>query len=140
MILVLDTTFFALHYFSRDTNVLLKTKEIIRVTRKLGNRGLVPTIVLAEFYALTRKSAGRDRAEKYLSEIEKSGLEIVPLTSPMARQAGRLRAKHQERIPWGDCIIAGTAMERGADYVITEDPHFAQIKETRARSTLKAPA
>lgn len=114
-----------------------RTKAIIRGCRKLGNRGLIPTIVLAEFYALARKTAGREVAEKYFSEIELSGLEIVPLNTAIAKEAGILRAKYQEKIPWGDCLIAATAINRKAESIVTEDPHFSKIKEIHARRTLQ---
>ena len=135
MILVLDTTFFSLHYFSGDADVLERTKAIIRTCRKLGNRGLLPVIVLAEFYALTRKRAGRVVAEKYFSEMKLSGLDLVSLDVAVAKQAGILRAKYHEKIPWGDCLITAVAMEMRADYIVTEDPHFQTLKEIRTKRT-----
>jgi predicted nucleic acid-binding protein len=136
---VLDTTFFTLHYFSQDPNVLERTKAIIRSSRRLGSRGLIPVIVLAEFYALARKRAGRDVAEKYFSEIKLSGLELVSLNVAMARQAGILRAKYHEKVPWGDCLIAAVAIENKADIVVTEDPHFHTLKEIRTKNTSQVP-
>lgn len=59
MILTLDTTFFLLHY-SKDEEVLRKSRTVLRACKIAGNSGLVPTMVLAEFYAETRKRAGRD--------------------------------------------------------------------------------
>lgn len=56
-------------------------------------------ITLAEFYALARKTAGRDVAERYFSEIELSGLDIVPSNFAMARRLGILRAKYHEKVP-----------------------------------------
>lgn len=137
--MVLDTTFFTLHYFSRDPNVLERTKAIIRSCRRLGSRGLIPVIVLAEFYALTRKRAGRDVAEKYFSEIKLSGLELVSVNVAMARQAGILRAKYHEKVPWGDCLIAAVVMENRADIVVSEDPHFHTLKEIRTKNTSQVP-
>lgn len=132
---MLDTTFFTLHYFSRDPATLERTKAIIRSCRRLGNHGILPVITLAEFYALARKTAGRDVAEKYFSEMELSGLDVVPLNIAMAKQAGILRAKYQEKVPWGDCLIAAVAIENSADSIVTEDPHFTTIKEIRCKRT-----
>jgi predicted nucleic acid-binding protein len=78
---------------------------------------LIP--VIAEFYALARKRAGRDTAEKYFSEIEHSGLDIVSLNIAIAKRAGILRAKYQERISSGDCLIAAVGIEGRADYILT---------------------
>jgi predicted nucleic acid-binding protein len=94
---------------------------------------MIPVIVLAEFYALTRKKAGRDVAEKYFSEMELSGLDIVSLNARTAKRAGIFRAKYHEKVPWGDCLIAAVAVENRADSIVTEDPHFSTIKEVRSK-------
>jgi len=133
MLIALDTTFFALHYFSREEDVLTKTKRILYVCRKLGNKGIVPTIVLSEFYALTHKRVGKDLAEKHFNEIVESSLSIDELSIEVSRQAGILRRKYEEKIPWGDCITAATGLVNKAEFIITEDPHFEQIREIKAR-------
>ena len=135
MILVLDTTFLVLHYFSDDEDVLTKTRETLRISRKLGNRAILPTIVLAEFYAQTYKRAGKSIADKHFRELLDSGLVIVPLTEQISYQAGLLRAKYQEKVPWGDCIVAGTAVQNKAKFVVTEDMHLMGIREIDARRT-----
>ena len=72
-----DTTFFMNHYFSSDADVLGKTREILRRSRFQGNRGIVPTIVLAEFYAQAAKKIGAAEAERRFNEIANYGLEIA---------------------------------------------------------------
>jgi predicted nucleic acid-binding protein len=135
LILVLDTTFLVLHYFSDDEDILTRTRETLRISRKLGNRAILPTIVLAEFYAQTYKRAGKSIADKHFRELLDSGLVIVPLTEQISYQAGLLRAKYQEKVPWGDCIVAGTAIQNKAKFVVTEDMHLKGIKEIDARRT-----
>lgn len=99
-----------------------------------GNRGNVPTVVLAECYAIARRNAGRDVAELRFRELVDSGLTLVPLSQEMARESGVLRAKYQGKIPWGDCLIAGTHLVEKAEVVISEDPHFKQIREIRTKT------
>jgi len=135
LILVLDTTFLVLHYFSDDEDILTRTRETLRISRKLGNRAILPTIVLAEFYAQTYKRAGKSIADKHFRELLDSGLVIVALTEQISYQAGLLRAKYQEKIPWGDCIVAGTAVQNKAKFVVTEDMHLMGIREIDARRT-----
>jgi len=135
VVLVLGTTFLLLHYFSDHEKVLVKTREILRTSRKLGNKGIVPTIVLAEFFAQTYRRTGREVADKYFREIVDSGLDIVPLTREISYHAGMLRAKYQEKVPWGDCIVAATAAQNRAKFVVTEDPHLVNIKEIETRRT-----
>ena len=135
MILVLDTTFLVLHYFSDDEGILTKTRETLRISRKLGNRAILPTIVLAEFYAQTYKRTGKEVADKHFRELVSSGLQIIPLTEQISYQAGLLRAKYKEKVPWGDCIVAATAVQNKAKFVVTEDPHLMDIKEIETRGT-----
>jgi predicted nucleic acid-binding protein len=121
------------HYFSDDANILGKTKEVLRRSRLQGNRGIVPTIVLAEFYAQAAKRIGAAEAERRFNEIVESGLEIEDLGTTISKRAGVIRHKYQEKIPWGDCLIAATALESRTEYVITEDPEFKSIREMKSR-------
>ncbi|MBS7651411.1 PIN domain-containing protein [Candidatus Bathyarchaeota archaeon] len=89
------------------------------------------TIVLGEFYSLTHKRADKDTAEKYFDEIVKS--DLLELSVEVSRLAGIIRRKYEEKIPWGDCIIAATGLTKKVDFIITEDPHFEQIKEIKSR-------
>ncbi len=132
MRLVLDTNFFVLHYFSKG-ETLARTRAVLNRCRRIGNSGIVPAIVLGEFYAVTAKKAGREVGEKVFAEVAASGLTIADMTAPIARQAGVFRAKYMEKVPWGDCIIAATAMVNGADFIVTEDPHFGAIGEVKAK-------
>ena len=128
-----DTTFFLSHYFSDRAEILEKTREIIRRSRLQGNRGIVPTIVMSEFYAQAAKKIGAAEAERRFNEIVNSGLEIENLNIPISNMAGIIRHKYQEKIPWGDCLVAATALESRSDFVITEDPEFKDFKEIKCR-------
>jgi len=130
----LDTTFFVLHYFSKEEDTLYKTRKVLYNCRKLGSKGILPTIVLAEFYALTHKRAGKNVAEKHFNELVNSGLSIKELTVDISKQAGIFRRKYEEKIPWGDCIIAATGVLNKAEIVVTEDPHFKQFEELKAKT------
>lgn len=123
-----------LHYFSKEEDTLAKTRKVLYNCRKLGNKGILPTIVLAEFYALTSKRAGKIVAEKHFNELVNAGLNIIELTVDISKQAGIFRRKYKEKIPWGDCIIAATAVLNKAEIMITEDPHFKQFKELKAKT------
>ncbi len=98
-----------------------------------GNRGLVPTIVLAEFYVQAAKRAGREEARRRFEEVTSSDLEFPNLDTIASQKAGHLRHKYQEKIPWGDCIIAATSIVHNADFVLSEDPHFRALGEIKAR-------
>ncbi len=132
--LVLDTTFFILHYFSSDEAVQSRTREVLRRCRKIGNRGVLPTIVLSEFYAQTAKRVGREEAKRRFREIAESGLDIINLDTHVSEQAGILRHKYNEKMPWGDCIIAATALTAEVNLILSEDPHFAMIRELKTKT------
>jgi len=134
MIITLDTTFFVLHYFSKEETVLSKTKRVLHFCRKLGNKGILPTIVLGEFYSLSHKTAGEDIAEKYFNEIVNSGMTIMELNIQISKQAAIIRRRYNEKIPWGDCIISATGLLNNTDIVLSEDPHFKGIDEIKART------
>jgi len=120
MLMTLDTTFFAQHYFSREEEALSK-------------KGIVPTIVLSEFHALAHKRAGKDIAEKHFKEITESGLSIAELNTELSKQASILRRRYEEQIPWADCIIAATALTNKAELIITKDPHLEQTREIKTK-------
>ncbi len=131
--LVFDTTFFVLHYFSAEKTVYSKTREALRRSRKLGNRGILPTIVLAEFYAQAAKRVGGEEAKRRFEEMVRSDLEVIELDTLISEQAGVLRHKYQEKVPWGDCIIAATAVQEKVSLVLSEDPHFNTVREIKVK-------
>lgn len=132
--LVLDTTFFILHYFSSDKTVQSRTREVLRRCRKIGNRGVIPTIVLSEFYAQAAKRVGGEEAKRRFREIVESGLDVIALDTRVCEQAGILRHKHHEKLPWGDCIIAATAIVTEIQFILSEDTHFTLIRELKTKT------
>ncbi len=95
---------------------------------------MVPTIVLSEFYAQAAKRAGASEAERRFDEILNSGLDVVDLDPRISKRAGIIRHKYQEKIPWGDCLVAATSFETSSEYVLSEDPEFKSIKEIKCRN------
>ncbi len=133
MKLTLDTSFLVVHKFSRDPETLSKARRVLTECRRKDNSGLMPSIVVGEFYAQSQKRAGREVAEKNYRELVESGLTIVNLDAEMARQAATFRIKYREKIPWGDCIIAACAFLNHSDFILSEDDHFKMIKEVKMR-------
>ena len=134
---VLDTTFFVLHYFSNDLEIQTKSKEILRLCRILGNKGILPTIVLAEFYVQAAKRAGREDAKKLFQEMRNADLDIVDMDTSIAERAANLRHRYQEKVPWGDCIVAASGINNSGSIIISEDTHFDEIKEIKTRKLLE---
>ena len=131
---MLDTTFFVLHYFSSDETIQSRTREVLRRCRKIGNRGILPTIVLSEFYAQAAKRAGAEEAKRRFHEIADSGLDIIDLGTRISEQAGIIRHSYSEKVPWGDCIIAATAITAEVNLILSEDSHFTTIRELKTKT------
>jgi predicted nucleic acid-binding protein len=107
---VLDSRFLIEYLYSPSTETKKKTQRKLKelVQRK---EGLLPTIVISEITKVV---------------CENMGKELMP---PLAKQAGLLKCQYK-KVPIGDCVIAATAIENHAQ-VLTDDPHFDQIKETK---------
>jgi predicted nucleic acid-binding protein len=56
-----------------------------------------------------------------------SGIEIFDVTSPIAEQAAKLRAKYNVRTP--DSIQLATCIELGAEYFLTNDDKLKVVSE-----------
>lgn len=125
---VLDSRF-VMEYFYSDIpetkqNATKRLKEIIQ--RK---EGILPTIVISETVQTVCGQIGKEEAEICYANLTQSGLKIQSLSAPIAKQAGLLRSKYRN-VPMGDCIIAATAIANQA-IILSDDPHFDSIKETK---------
>lgn len=125
---VLDTRFFLEHIYSQDPKMRQKTNQKIKELKQT-TKGIIPTIVLLETIQFICSKRGKESAEITYRSINASGLKIEGLTSSIAKDAGILKSTHKD-IPVGDCIIAATAIRNQAR-IISDDPHFDAIKETK---------
>jgi predicted nucleic acid-binding protein len=85
-----------------------------------------------EFFKFQLENLGREVAELRVNSLLKLDLKIVDLNVPIAIEAAKLRCKYVE-LPTADAIIAATAILMDSDYVITDDKHIKQIKETKTK-------
>ena len=129
---VIDTRFFMTSLESKDEQFGKWAKATLQALQTKANMGIVPSIVIHEFYKLQLEDSGKDVAELRTSSILKLDLEIANLDVPVAIQAAKLRCKYAE-LPTADAIIAATAIALGCDYVLTDDKHIKQIKETKTK-------
>ena len=125
---VLDTRFILEHYYSPDSAVRQRTTKKLKelIQRK---EGLLSTISISETVKTVCEKVGRQEAENCYLSIVISGLIIQELNAKIAKQAGLLKCRYKN-LPIGDCIIASTAIINQAK-IISDDPHFDTIKETK---------
>ena len=120
-----DTRFFLAHFLAETAAAKDKTRRKAEELQR--QRAFVPTIVLHEVYKFEYETAGAEVAVLRIDSITRSNFRIVDLDTPIALSAARMRCHHRG-LPTADSIIAATALELKSTSVITDDPHFAEIK------------
>jgi predicted nucleic acid-binding protein len=129
---VMDTRFFINSLTTQDEQFKKWSKVILQTLQTKANLGIVPSIVIHEFYKFQLENLGREVAELRVNSLLKLDLEFVDFSVPIAIEAAKLRCKYGD-LPTADAIIAATAILMGSDYIITDDKHIKQIKETKTK-------
>jgi predicted nucleic acid-binding protein len=125
---VLDSRFLLEFFYFQDPTIRQKANLKMKDLTQTAN-GIIPTIVILETIQLIYSRKGKTSAEMVYLAINSSGLKIEGLSSSIAKEAGILKSTYKH-IPIGDCIIAATAIRNQAR-IISDDPHFDSIKETK---------
>lgn len=125
---ILDSRFLIEYYYSQDREIQQRANQKIKELTQTGN-GIIPTIVICETVQLICSKEGKEKAEMIYLSITTSRIKIENLNSSIAKEAGILKSTYKQ-VPVGDCIIAATAIKNQAR-IISDDPHFDAIKETK---------
>jgi predicted nucleic acid-binding protein len=128
----IDTRFLVTHFLAPNEETKKWTKTTLENLQKEPNLGIVPSIVIHEFYKFELQTRGLDVANIRINIILKSKLTVSDLDSDIAIEAARLRCKYAN-LPTADAIIAATAIKTSSTYVLTDDSHIKQIKETKTK-------
>jgi len=129
---VFDTRFFISSIESKDDNFRKWARQTLEALERKGNTGIIPSIVILEFYSIQMKDSGKQTADARTSTILKLSLTTVKLDAKIAIEAAKLRCIYRE-LSTGDAIIAATAIETASDCVLTDDKHLKQIKEIKTK-------
>ncbi len=129
---VLDTRFFICSLESKDEQFKKWAKITLQTLQTENSDGFVPSIVIHEFYKLQLEDLGKEVADLRTNAILRLDLNMANLDLAIAIEAARLRCRYAE-LPTADAIIAATAIKEGCEYVITDDKHIKQIKETKTK-------
>jgi predicted nucleic acid-binding protein len=129
---VLDTRLFIDSMTFEDPQFQKWSRTTLQTLQKTGNSGIIPSIVIHEFYQFLLKRLGKDVAELQTSSVLKLDFEVANLDVPIAVEAAKLRCKYAE-LPTADAIIAATGIVLGCDCVLTDDKHIRQIKEVKTK-------
>ena len=129
---VMDTRFLLLLFLASDDHTKKWTKTTLENLQQERNVGIVPSIAIHEFYKFVLEKWRKDVADLRVNFLLQSKLCVFNLDSAIAIEAAKLRCKYAE-LPTADAIIAATAIKTSADFVLTDDKHIKQIKETKTR-------
>lgn len=129
---VFDTHFFISSIESKDDKFRNWARQTLKTLEKKGNTGIIPSVVILEFYNVQMNDLGKQTADARTSAILTLNLRTVPLDTKIAIEAAKLRCRYAE-LPTGDAIIAATAIETASDCVLTDDKHLIKVKEINTR-------
>jgi len=129
---VLDTRFFMNSLENSDEGFRKWAKITLQSLQAQANVGIVPSIVIHEFYKLQLEDEGKEVAELRTNALLNTDLDIANLDPSIAIEAAKLRCKYGE-LPTADAIIAATSIALSCDYVLTDDRHIKQIKEMKTK-------
>ncbi len=129
---VFDTRFFMVSLESKDEEFRKWSRRAIETLERKGNVGFIPSIVIHEFYQFQMEKLGKEVADTRVNSVLKLNFNVVNLDGHIGIAAAKLRCKYAE-LPTGDAIIAATAMATSSEFVLTDDKHIKQIKETKTR-------
>ncbi len=129
---IIDTRLFIEGLTSEDEQFKKWSRATLETLQRKENLGVVPSIVIHEFYRFQLQNLGKAVAESRVASLLKLNLRIANLDVPIAIEAAKLRCKYAE-LPTADAIIAATAIAMSCDYVLTDDKHIGQIKETKTK-------
>lgn len=126
----LDSWIF-IEFFSEGS----RSKKAEHVVTLLQNeKGIVSSTVLMEVRYRFLRKFGKEKADQVIHIIESfENLEIVPVTSGVAKYAADLRDKYYQKgeteLSYGDAIHLATAILTGCKRLYSGDPDFENISE-----------
>ena len=120
-----------IEFFSEES----KWKEAERIVARLKNeKGIISSTVLMEIRYRFLRKFGKEKADRVIHIIESfTTLEIVPVTSGVAKYAADLRDKYyvkgKRELSYGDAIHLATAILTGCETLYSGDSDFENIQE-----------
>jgi predicted nucleic acid-binding protein len=129
---VVDTRFFIDSLIVRDIQFQKWSRITLQTLQKTDESGIIPSIVIHEFYQFLLKNLGKDIAELQTSNVLKLDFEVANLDVSIAVEAAKLRCKYAE-LPTADAIIAATGIVLDCDFILTDDRHIKQVKESKTK-------
>lgn len=127
-VVFLDTA--PLIYFMEGHSIYQQVlSRLFDLNDKGGFSFVTSTITLLEVLVKPLREGQMTVAKQYREILTTApGIELFDVTSSIAEQAARLRARYNLRTP--DAIQLATSIEIGADYFLTNDNRLKIVNET----------
>lgn len=130
----LDTRFFFAFYSpsSRKQEDWCKTVvlESEKSKKSASHAYLASCITIAELYENMGRLVGRDVVRLRIASIKNSGIGFIPVDEEISELAGDLKLNSGE-LPMSDAIIAATSRLFSGSRVLSDDPHFNELKNIK---------
>jgi predicted nucleic acid-binding protein len=125
--LFIDTA--PLIYFIEGQSPFQESLHDIFKANKAGQLHFITsTLTLLEVLVFPLRLKKNELADKYEKLITTSqNIVIVDLDTSVSKRAAGMRAKYSLKTP--DAIQVATAIEKGADYLLTNDSDFVRVSE-----------
>jgi len=105
---------------------------IMHRIEKKEARGIISTVTIAEFHRAITRISSEDQADKYVSYIQESPIQIIPVDLQIALQASLQKQRYataKDPFAWGDAFCLTTGIIHHADALVTADTEFDKVKE-----------
>ena len=102
-----------------------KVKELLTKAAESERKLLMSAVNWGEVYYVLAKDHSIDEVEGFMKLIETFPVEVVPVDSPLARQAALFKA--QKKLPYADCFAAALAKLRKGE-LVTADKEFKAVE------------
>ena len=122
---VADTRLLIAWAFPPNVETKLRIADFLE--KEISKCLLAPTITLTEFIEIAGTNIGEDAAQNKIQLLKGKGMKTVSIDEEKAIAAGSLLLAHRN-IPIADALIASIVKIGIGEYVITDDPHFKELR------------
>lgn len=120
-----DTRFFIELFYQKNPVLLNQLKEELR----LNQQRLVSTVTIYEQHRIDIHREGKTVANLRSEAIQRDFI-VIPLDYSISIKAAQIG--EQYRTPLADSVIAAIAIQHNIP-VVSDDPHFKQVKDLKTR-------
>jgi predicted nucleic acid-binding protein len=120
---VLDS-FALVSLFHKETG-WRKVRDILQTLLSQGEKALLCLINWGEFYYVTRRRAGQERADDALILLQQLPVSVVSVDEDLVREAATLKSEYP--ISYADAFCIATAL-RSTGQIVTNDPEYHAVE------------